>query len=263
MYINIRLCQFENSFVIAQNLQSMLSVVEEAAPDELLVFHEGAISGYIDALEPMLHLEREALPAAFETLTQAAQRRGVHLVAGSCLPEGDRWYNAALYFSPRGERAIYRKVNLAYAERPIFQAGDELPLFTMCFAGGEVRVAFQLCRELRFPEQWQYLAHRGADLFLYLTNAANPQEVDGVWRAHLISRAAENQRFVVSSNVAHPHQHCPTMIVAPSGAVLQEARTKEQPETLRATLDLSQNARWYLGQCRTDVVSLSYKGQAL
>jgi omega-amidase len=39
-------------------------------------------------------------------------------------------------------------------------------------------------------------------MLIYLTYAASPAEPPGVWRAHLISRAAETQRFVLAANVA-------------------------------------------------------------
>ncbi len=68
-----------------------------------------------------------------------------------------------------------------------------------------------------------------------------------MWRAHLISRAAETQRFVLAANVAGPHQHCPTMIVSPRGQVLAEAATG-QAEIVRHTIDLAATQDGYLSQ---------------
>src|SRR6185436_16209286 len=102
------------------------------------------------------------------------------------------WCNAGLFFPADGGHQVYRKINLAMNERGRLCPGDQLPTFGIPHGGGSVTAGVQLCREIRFPEQWQYLATAGAQLFVYLTNAANPREVDGVWRSHLISRAAEN-----------------------------------------------------------------------
>ena len=102
----------------------------------------------------------------------------------------------------------------------------------MTLSAGELQTGVQLCREIRFPEQWHCLARQGAPVLIYLTYAANPAEPPGVWRAHLISRAAETQRFVLAANVAHGTQHCPTMIVSPRGQVLGEA-----PAGTAATLE--------------------------
>ncbi|MQA78905.1 MAG: hypothetical protein GEV10_10590 [Streptosporangiales bacterium] len=76
-------------------------------------------------------------------------------------------------------------------------------------------------------------------------------------RAHLISRDAETQRFVVAANVAHPEQHRPSMIVSPRGEVLAEA-TGGGPARLEHALDLGAVRDDYLGQRRADVVSVSY-----
>ena len=117
----------------------------------------------------------------------------------------------------------------------------------------------QLCREIRFPEQWHCLARQGAQVLIYLTYAANPAEPPGVWRAHLISRAAETQRFVLAANVAHGAQHCPTMIVSPRGQVLAEAPAGIAA-TLERTIDLADTRDTYLRQQRDDVVSITRHG---
>ena len=75
--------------------------------------------------------------------------------------------------------------------------------------GGPLTIGVQLCREIVFPEQWQHLADAGAQVFVYLTYAANPRMPAGVWRSHLISHAAANQRFVIAANVAGPISTAP------------------------------------------------------
>jgi len=78
-----------------------------------------------------------------------------------------------------------------------------------------------------------------------------------VWRAHLISRAAETQRFVLVANVAHGTQHCPTMIVSPRGQVLAAAPAGTT-ETLELSIDLADTRDTYLRQQRDDVVSIPW-----
>jgi predicted amidohydrolase len=147
----------------------------------------------------------------------------------------------------------YRKVNLAAAERGRFRAGDDLPVFEApASAGGVVQIGVQLCRELRFPEQWRSLAERGARLFLHLNHGQGDSTVFQTWRAMLIARAAENQRFLVSANAASASQHCPSTVIAPDGDVMLELRVGKT-DVQRADLDLDQNADWYLGQRRRDL----------
>ncbi|MFC4013388.1 carbon-nitrogen hydrolase family protein [Nonomuraea purpurea] len=127
-------------------------------------------------------------------------------------------------------------------------------------ADGPLTVGVQICREIRFPEQWQYLANAGAQAFIYLTHAANLTEPAGVWRSHLISRAAENQRFVLAANVADPHQHCPSMIISPRGESLAELPANST-DRLRATIDTDEASDWYLDQRRRDIVHLRYQNR--
>jgi predicted amidohydrolase len=79
-----------------------------------------------------------------------------------------------------------------------------------------------------------------------------------MWRAHLISRAAETQRFVLAANVAGDNQHCPSMIVSPRGEVLAEAPAGG-PAILRRLLDLADIRDGYLSQQRGDVVEMKYR----
>jgi predicted amidohydrolase len=241
----------------------------EAGPGCLVVLPEAALSGYDDALSGLDSLDAGALADATSEVAAAAAQLGVHVLCGSLLREGGEWFNAALYFGPAGERWIYRKVNLATHERGRLAAGDALPLLSLAGparparpAGaprsgpGPVSVGVQLCRELRYPEQWHVLARGGAQVLAYLTYAANPQIPRGVWRSHLISRAAETQRFVLAANVAHDDQHCPSLVVSPRGEVLAEA-AGTAPEVLHAELDLAEVSDWVLSQQRSDVVAVS------
>jgi predicted amidohydrolase len=238
-------------------LTTVREVVGETRPGDVVVLPEGALSGYGDDLSPLDGIDREELTDAVRRVARLAWRRRVHVFCGSLLPADDGWYNAGLFFPAEGPHQVYRKINLAVHERGRLRPGDHLPTVDIPYPDGHVTAGVQLCREIRFPEQWQYLAAAGARLFVYLTHAANPAEPGGVWRSHLISRAAENQRFLVSANVAHADQHCPSMVVSPRGEVLGELPAG-RPGLLRHTLDPGETGDWYLGQRRQDVLSLAY-----
>ncbi len=262
--------QVEVSWDPAGNSARITSFLQaEASTGGLVVLPEAALSGYDDELTGLDSLDHRALASAVTAVAATAARCGLHVLCGSLLPENGTWYNAALYFGPAGERWIYRKVNLATHERGRLAAGSDLPLLTLSArARGRdsssttepISVGVQLCRELKYPEQWHVLARRGAQVLAYLTYAANPQVPRGVWRSHLVSRAAETQRFVLAANVAHRDQHCPSLIVTPRGEVLAEA-TGTTPQALHAELDLTEVSDWVISQQRDDVVSLSYSGQ--
>jgi len=244
----------------AENTRQVISFLRtECGPGCLAVLPEAVLSGYDDELSGLEALDAAALRDAQAAVGAAAAGLGVHVLAGSLLPANGGWSNAALYFGPAGERWTYRKVNLATHERGRLVAGSALPLLDVPARPGSesVSIGVQLCRELKFPEQWHVLARTGASVFAYLTYAANPKVAAGVWRSHLISRAAETQRFVLAANVASPDQHCPSMVISPHGDVLAESATTG-PEVLHADLDLTQTSDWLLSQQRRDVVAVSY-----
>ncbi|HEY3502522.1 MAG TPA: carbon-nitrogen hydrolase family protein [Actinocatenispora sp.] len=243
---------------VAANLATVRDVLAEARRGDVVVLPEGMLSGYGEDLSPA-EIDPAEVADAVGRVARSAEQKQVHVFCGSLLPTDDGWCNAGLFLPARGGHRVYRKINLAMNERGRLRPGDHLPTVDIPHADGNVTAGVQICREIRFPEQWQYLAESGAQLFVYLTHAANTRETPGVWRSHLISRAAENQRFLASANVAHPDQHCPTMVVSPRGEVLGELPAG-RTDLLRHTLDLAETADWYLGQRRRDVLSVTLSG---
>ncbi len=241
---------------VRHNRATILAAIGGVPAGTLLILPEAALSGYDDQLSGLGDLDPGELTQARGAILGAARRSGVHVLYGSLDFEDGRWWNAAYYCCPARQSCVYRKVNLATHERGRLAAASALPVLRMTLPAGEIQAGLQLCREIRFPEQWHCLARQGAQLLVYLTYAANPTEPPGVWRAHLISRAAETQRFVLAANVADQAQHCPTMIVSPRGEVLAEAPPGASA-TLRATLDLASTRDAYLTQQRSDVVSIT------
>lgn len=254
MLLNLLLASFPVSFSIQHNLDTILSVLDCAQGADLVLFPEGSLSGYADDLSFLDTLDLAAVEGALDRIQSEALRRGLHIWCGACRREAGQWSNQGLGFTPAGERHVYRKINLATHERGRFAAGNELPAFTLVVRGETVKIGVQLCRELRFPEQWRYLARRGAQVILHLNNAVGSSFEQPVWRSHLVSRAAENQRFVVSVNNAAAAQKCPSLAVAPNGQVLGEL-VSGQLGLVQVGLDLELVSDWYLGQCREDVVA--------
>jgi predicted amidohydrolase len=255
--MSVMVAQVPVSWNIDANLSTVRDVLGEASPGDVVVLPEGMLSGYGEDLTPLDAVDPAAVQHAVARTAGLAARHEVHVFCGSLLPFEGGWCNAGLFFPAGGGYQVYRKINLAMNERGRLRPGDRLPTVGIPHADGHITAGMQLCREIRFPEQWQCLATAGAQLFVYLTNAANTSEAEGVWRSHLISRAAENQRFLASANIAHPDQHCPSMVVSPRGEVLGELPAG-RTDLLRRTLDMDETGSWYLGQRRQDVVSVTY-----
>jgi len=259
MQMPVAVAQVPVCWSVKRNLETILAAIGAAGAGAVLVLPEAALSGYDDQLSGLGDLSPGELAQAREVIAATARDTAVHVIYGTLLPEHGQWWNAAVYCSPAGRSWVYRKINLATHERGRLAAGTALPTLRMTLADGAVQAGVQLCREIRFPEQWQCLARQGAQVLIYLTYAANPAEPPGVWRAHLISRAAETQRFVLAANVAHGTQHCPTMVVSPRGLVLAEAPAGTAA-TLELTIDLADTRDTYLSQQRGDVVSIAWHG---
>jgi predicted amidohydrolase len=248
--------QYPISFSIQSNLDTMLGVLEHTQAGDLVVFPEGSVSGYSDDLSFLARVDQRQLKAGLDILQNEAYTRKINLWVGACILEDGRWHNTGFGFSASKETFIYRKINLATHERGTFTAGGALPVFRLNMPDGDLVIGVQLCRELRFPEQWGWLARRGAQIILHLNNATRDDRCLSVWRSHLISRAAETQRFVISANAAAPKQMSPTIVIAPDGQVIAEV-VSDELAVLRVDLELSQVSDWYLDQCRTDVVHIS------
>jgi predicted amidohydrolase len=240
---------------VGKNVVVLESVLDRASPRDLVVLPEGMISGYDDELSGLSSLRSEEVMAALISVSQMVQERNLHVICGSLMFHDGSWSNSVLYFSPEGVRHVYRKVNLATHERALLIAGSELPIFELEVAGSKLAVSPQVCRELRFPDQWHLPARMGAEVFAYLSCAANSRESREVWRSALITRAAETQRFVVAVNVARPNGNSPSMIVSPRGEVMVEVFNSKEA-TIRIEIDVSQIGDWYVNQQRSDIIDI-------
>lgn len=258
MIVNAIVAQFPVTLSIKSNLVFINAVLRQTTPGDLVIFPEGSVSGYSTEPSFLNQINQKELTAGLQYLQKEAEERHINVWAGACVAESGLWFNAAYGFSADGRTQVYHKINLAHHERGALSAGSHLPIFELSTPEGQLIVGVQICRELRFPEQWGWLARRGAQVILHLNNAVGDSTSQPVWQSHLVSRAAETQRFVLSANNAAPEQVSPTIAVAPDGRVISEI-VSDKPETLRVELDLAKVSNWYLDQSRTDMLGMQYK----
>jgi len=256
--ISAAVFQLRVTMDIAANMAALERLLAPLPPHTLAVAPEGVLSGYLPEPNFVTGIDQAATHAAIDRAAQLCRDKRIHLVAGACINDNGAWRNASLYFGPRGERHRYDKINLAQSERGTFTPGDTLPVFDIEIANTPIRLGIQMCREIRYPEQWRALAAQGAHIIAYPNNAIGSKTGDALWRAHLISRAAETQRFILGANNAAPNQTCPTIILAPSGAILAEAAIGAEAGAT-AQLQLADVSDWVVSQARADVVSVSLR----
>ncbi len=173
--------------------------------------------------------------AAYGMLQETAARHKVTIHGGSILErDGDAIYNTTVAFGPDGnELARYRKIHLfdvttpdgkEYRESATFSRGKDI----VTYPAGAAVVGCSICYDLRFPELYQALAQKGANLIL-VPAAFTMMTGKDHWEALLRARAIETQCYVAApgqtgsyakgSRVSYGH----SLIVNPWGHVIAQA----------------------------------------
>lgn len=164
-----------------------------------------------------------------EEIAPLAKKYDCNLVAGSVANlEDSKVYNSMYIFDRAGkEQARYDKTHL-------FQLMDE----HLYLAGGEKTATFSLdgqlcggviCYDIRFPELLRTLALQGIRILFVSAEWPYPRLTH--WRNLLISRAIENQMFVVACNRVGAEGKTTffghSMVIDPWGEILGELGEEE------------------------------------
>ncbi|MGN6319678.1 nitrilase family protein [Trinickia sp.] len=154
-----------------ENIAKSLHYIEQAAKNgaSLVVLPELTNSGYAftDREEAFALAEETPSGETVRAWAEAAQRLGVHIVAGLAEREGARLYNSAVFIGPSGYLGTYRKLHLWNNENVFFEPGNYgVPVFDTSFG----RVAIAICYDGWFPEVFRLAAAQGADIVCVPTN---------------------------------------------------------------------------------------------
>ncbi|MFO0294166.1 MAG: carbon-nitrogen hydrolase family protein [Rhodospirillales bacterium] len=194
----------------ARNLAMARALIERAvaeeAPDWVLLPETFDWAG--GSAEQRL-AAAEILPGgpAYEMCRALAARHRVFVHAGSITEEGpgeDRVYNTTVVFDRAGTQiALYRKIHLfdvttpdgvEYRESAHVKPGDAVVTYD-CEG---VCVGAAICYDLRFPELFQALARKGAQL-IALPAAFTLQTGKDHWEVLIRARAIENETYFAAS----------------------------------------------------------------
>ena len=188
-------------------------------------------------------------------LQDLATQLGVHLLAGSFLEKSDeaRAYNTSLLINPQGELlAQYRKIHLFDVDIPgqvsIKESASMKPGEEVVVASTPLgTIGLSVCYDLRFPELYRGLSHRGAEIisvpsaFTFPTGAAH-------WEALLRARAIENQVYLIAPNQIGKNvygfaDYGNSMIIDPWGKIIARAPDRECFITAEIDLDYLEKVR--------------------
>ena len=253
--MKIALLQIATGSDKMENLAAIEPLVRDAAAQgaTLIVLPEAASQAFGQG---RLDTQAEELDGPFATgLKKLSDELRVTIVAGMFRPadtnsvdgkELNRVYNTAL-ITGGGVHKGYDKIHtydaFNYRESDTVRAGGEL----VTFVHGGVTVGVATCFDIRFPEQFQQLAQRGAKVVVVPTSWADgPGKVEQ-WRILTAARALDAGVFIAAADQARPDYETkagepsgPTgaghsVVVDPFGKRLAEAGYG--PETLVVEID--------------------------
>ncbi|MGA9172648.1 MAG: carbon-nitrogen family hydrolase [Thermoactinomyces sp.] len=224
------------------NKNKVIQKIGEAAshkPD-IIVLPELWNTGY-----DLARLDEIADPDGSETkklMQNLAKKYQVHIVAGSIANKTDSgFYNTLYAFDKQGVQVgEYSKAHRfrLMDEDQYLQAGHHMGLFTL----ENLPCAGVICYDIRFPEWTRKAALNGAELLFVPAEWPKPR-LDH-WRQLLLTRAIENQWFVIACNRAGSDPNNVfaghSIVIDPWGEVIAEAGTEET--ILYATIDPEQVA---------------------
>lgn len=228
---------------VARSIRHIESAAKNGA--SLVVLPELANSGYVFADRDEAFSLAEELPNGETTriFTEAAQRLGIHIVAGIAERAGERLYNSAIFTGPSGPIGVYRKLHLWGDEKRFFEPGDlGVPVFDTPLG----RIAIAICYDGWFPETYRLAATQGADLVCVPTNwvpmPAQPDDRPAMATTLAMAAAHSNGLAIACANRIGIERGQPfigqSLIVGGDGWPLAGPASSDQEELLYASIDL-------------------------
>lgn len=238
--IRLALAQTTSGEDFSQNLAVAESLIPQAvkAGADLLAYPEVFL--YIGPRAGKLAIAETLDGPTVGGFRAAARRHRMMILLGSIHERSEaetgRVYNTSVLIDRGGEiAAVYRKINLFDVELPDLRIkesetiirGSEPPPVVSTDIG---KIGLTICFDLRFPDIYQELRARGAEIVFVPSNFTAPTG-EAHWSVLLRARAIENQFYVAAP--AQVGQHHPeyrsyghSLLVDPWGRVLVDAGEK-------------------------------------
>jgi beta-ureidopropionase len=246
--------QFAGSRSWEENIVAVRRLAAKAAEAgvNLLCFHELANTIYVPFTEDLalFALAEPEKGGSVAAASEIARQHEMVLVYPFFEKDGERYYNSAIVFGPRGEKLTkYRKHTVPSSrvqfkdatERFYFGQGDlGFPVVSTPFG---VRLGLIICYDRNLPEPARCAALNGAELlFIPVTTT---KRAHSRWELLLRARAVENVMFVAAANrVGKDKGGAPeafyfgeSLIVNPRGEIIGHGSSSEE-ELVVAEVDL-------------------------
>lgn len=230
-----------------KNLEKHIEFIEEAGKEEVkfMVFPEVGLQGYItlpyngtkDMIDQKKYFSREAETIPGETtkiIEEYTRKYDMYVQVGMAerALHGNVLYNSAALIGPEGIIGIFRKFHNQF-EYPIFNPGNDLPVFETPFA----RIGCLICYDLCFPEVSRILALKGAEICAMSTawpmKGDDPNTDYYLYIYDILGRANafSNQTWLIISNYTaisgRKKYFGHSRIIAPTGKIVAEKKDEE------------------------------------
>ena len=236
--------QIDTNSDLPANLSKIETRIREAAAAgvQILLFHEGCLTGYPDD-ERVQTLDFDWIAQAESTIQRLAQELVIAVLVGTTSRRDKQVFNDLLIIDADGRR-LGRYAKTWRAGEPWFTAGSSPVIFNVC----GVEATAIICHDLRYPELTRLGVAAGARIIFIANNESgltSEYKLLG-YRSMQISRATENLAYAVMANAPADAKdmdrsnasHGNSMIVDLWGDVLDEAGSFEE-RLVVARLDLS------------------------
>jgi predicted amidohydrolase len=190
--------KFKNKELNYKIIKGYLKDVKNA----LIVLPELCNTGYLFLDKSEIKELAEEIPTGefSNLLLKIAKNNNLVLVSGLIEVEEDNFYNSAIIVGPYGYIGKYRKINLFYKEKLIFEPGDKLEVFDIVFKDDKnkeylVKLGVMICFDWYFPEISRNLMLKGANIIAHPSNLVLPY-----CPLAMPIRALENKLYTITAN---------------------------------------------------------------
>ncbi|PXX97121.1 carbon-nitrogen hydrolase family protein [Marinifilum breve] len=187
-----------------ENLQHAKEIIDKLESVDLIVLPELFTSGYSrKTFDQLNELAEDANGKSFQFFSDIAQKKNCYLCYGFPQKKEDGFYISQALVNPKGElECIYSKQHMAQfgnsMEKEYFQQGGN----TISFEINGVKIGIIICYDMRFPELPRTLALDHKIDFLIHPVAFYKDNSFPSWHHFVITRALENQIYMLSLNRA-------------------------------------------------------------
>lgn len=209
------------------NIKKMIWAAEKASDNgsDILVLPEFWSTGY--DLNRLSFFSKEKSEKILNVQSEIADKYSIAVIGSTPFLRNGKIFNTAFFYGKDGQlKASYNKIHLfsLMDEHNYINQGDEITVFQT----GQNRAGLAICFDLRFPELFRMIAHKGAKIVFIPAYWPAPRLEH--WRILLKARAIENQIFIVGCNrcrIGTKMDFGFSAVIDPEGKVIAEAGTDE------------------------------------